>query len=154
MQPHGMRNAEATSWLTNKDVVGTVLGALSRARHVAFMQVLMETQTSNFHGSLGAHLKLKNRIALVTGAARGIGLAIAERFVAEGAKVTIADVLDAEGKAAAKRIGADYVHCDVSDAADIAKRRCISCESTWCNRHSRQQRRDFHRQALHGDHRR
>jgi NADP-dependent 3-hydroxy acid dehydrogenase YdfG len=38
------------SWLTNKDVVGAVLGALSRARHVAFMQVLMETQTSNFHG--------------------------------------------------------------------------------------------------------
>jgi NADP-dependent 3-hydroxy acid dehydrogenase YdfG len=50
-------NAEAwnatrdlSSWLTNKDVVGTVLGALSRARHVAFMQVFMETQTSNFHG--------------------------------------------------------------------------------------------------------
>jgi short-subunit dehydrogenase len=38
------------SWLTNKDVVGTVLGCLSRARHVAFMQVFMETQTSNFHG--------------------------------------------------------------------------------------------------------
>jgi short-subunit dehydrogenase len=41
---------DATSWLTNKDVVGTVIGALSRARHVAFMQVLLETQTSNFHG--------------------------------------------------------------------------------------------------------
>lgn len=39
-----------TSWLTNKDVVGTVIGALSRARHVAFMQVMLETQTSNFHG--------------------------------------------------------------------------------------------------------
>jgi short-subunit dehydrogenase len=38
-----------TSWLTNKDVVGTTLGALSRARHVAFMSVLMETATSNFH---------------------------------------------------------------------------------------------------------
>jgi NADP-dependent 3-hydroxy acid dehydrogenase YdfG len=41
---------DATSWLTNKDVVGTVIGALSRARHVAFMQVMMETQTSNFQG--------------------------------------------------------------------------------------------------------
>jgi NADP-dependent 3-hydroxy acid dehydrogenase YdfG len=41
---------EATSWLTNKDVIGTAIGALSRARHVAFMQVFMETQTSNFHG--------------------------------------------------------------------------------------------------------
>ncbi len=41
---------DTTSWLTNKDVVGTALGALSRARHVAFMSVLMETATSNFHG--------------------------------------------------------------------------------------------------------
>jgi glucose 1-dehydrogenase len=64
-------------------------------------------------------MKLQNRIALVTGAARGIGLAISERFIAEGAKVTIADVLDAEGKAAAEKIGASYVHCDVSSAADI-----------------------------------
>jgi short-subunit dehydrogenase len=41
---------DVTSWLTNKDVVGTTLGALSRARHVTFMSVLMETATSNFHG--------------------------------------------------------------------------------------------------------
>jgi short-subunit dehydrogenase len=41
---------DPTSWLTNKDVVGATLGALSRARHVAFMSVLMETATSNFHG--------------------------------------------------------------------------------------------------------
>jgi short-subunit dehydrogenase len=40
----------AESWLTNKDMVGAVIGALSRARHVAFMQVMLETQTSNFHG--------------------------------------------------------------------------------------------------------
>ena len=64
-------------------------------------------------------MKLQNRIALITGAARGIGLAIAERFVAEGAIVTIADVLDAEGEAAAKSIGAYYVHCDVSKSDDI-----------------------------------
>jgi short-subunit dehydrogenase len=41
---------DSLSWITNKDVVGTVLGALSRGRHVSFMQVLLETQTSNFHG--------------------------------------------------------------------------------------------------------
>ena len=64
-------------------------------------------------------MKLKNRIAIITGAARGIGLACAERFVAEGAHVVILDVLDEIGKAEAKRLGATYLHCDVSKSSDI-----------------------------------
>lgn len=64
-------------------------------------------------------MKLKDRIAIVTGAARGIGLAIAQRFVEDGATVITSDVLDAEGEAAAKRIGATYMHCDVSRAEDV-----------------------------------
>ena len=64
-------------------------------------------------------MKLENRIAIVTGAARGIGLAIAERFRAEGATVTMLDVLDDVGQAAAKKIGATYVHCDVSKSAEV-----------------------------------
>ncbi|MFO1034205.1 MAG: SDR family NAD(P)-dependent oxidoreductase [Hyphomicrobiales bacterium] len=43
-------NRDPLSWITTKDVVGTVLGALSRARHVSYMSVLLETATSNFHG--------------------------------------------------------------------------------------------------------
>jgi glucose 1-dehydrogenase len=66
-------------------------------------------------------LKLENRVALVTGAARGIGFAIAERFVAEGAIVVLADVLDVEGAKAAATLGADYLHCDVSQAEQIAE---------------------------------
>lgn len=64
-------------------------------------------------------MKLKKRIAIVTGAARGIGLAIAERLAKEGASVVLADVLDAQGKAAAKRLGAAYKHCDVSKSVDV-----------------------------------
>jgi NAD(P)-dependent dehydrogenase (short-subunit alcohol dehydrogenase family) len=64
-------------------------------------------------------LKLKNRIAIITGGARGIGLACAERFVAEGAHVVILDVLDEVGKTEAKRLGATYMHCDVSKSSDV-----------------------------------
>jgi glucose 1-dehydrogenase len=62
-------------------------------------------------------MKLKDRIAIVTGAARGIGLAIAEEFVLHGAKVVMADVDD--GSHEAKRIGAHFVRCDVAKGADI-----------------------------------
>jgi glucose 1-dehydrogenase len=64
-------------------------------------------------------VKLHNRIAIVTGAARGIGLAIAQRFIAEGARVVISDVEDEAGAAAAASIGATYMHCDVAKSADV-----------------------------------
>ena len=64
-------------------------------------------------------MKLKNRTAIITGAARGIGLACAERFVAEGANVVIADVLDDVGNVEAKRLAATYLHCDVSHPGDV-----------------------------------
>jgi NAD(P)-dependent dehydrogenase (short-subunit alcohol dehydrogenase family) len=56
-------------------------------------------------------LKLRHQISR--------GLAIAKRLVEEGAIVTIADVLDGEGASAAQHLGAAYVHCDVSEPADI-----------------------------------
>ncbi len=64
-------------------------------------------------------MRLQNRIAIVTGAARGIGRAIATRFVAEGATVVISDVLDEVGHTTATEIGATYAHCDVSKSADV-----------------------------------
>ena len=65
--------------------------------------------------------KLDGRICLITGAARGQGAAEAEIFAAEGGVVWLADVLDSEGKAAAKRIGGTYRHLDVSDEAGWAQ---------------------------------
>jgi 3alpha(or 20beta)-hydroxysteroid dehydrogenase len=57
--------------------------------------------------------KLDGRVVIVTGAARGQGEQEARLFVAEGARVVVADVLDDLGGALAKEIGATYVHLDV-----------------------------------------
>jgi glucose 1-dehydrogenase len=64
-------------------------------------------------------VRLTDRIAVITGAARGIGRAIAERFTAEGARVILTDILDDEGKAAAAAIGASFRQCDVSRSGDV-----------------------------------
>ena len=64
--------------------------------------------------------RLQGKVAIVTGAARGQGEAEARLFAREGAKVVLADVLDAEGEVVAKEIGeaARYVHTDVSKEDD------------------------------------
>jgi 3alpha(or 20beta)-hydroxysteroid dehydrogenase len=62
--------------------------------------------------------KLDGRVVLVTGAARGQGEQEARLFAAEGAKVVVADVLDGQGEALAKELGASYVHLDVGEEAD------------------------------------
>ena len=49
--------------------------------------------------------RVHDKVAIVIGAARGIGAAVAERLVEEGARVTIADTLAEDGEATAKRLG-------------------------------------------------
>ena len=63
--------------------------------------------------------RLDSKVALVTGAARGIGEAIANAFVREGATVVLSDINDSLGRSVADRLGpqASYVHLDVRDEA-------------------------------------
>ena len=65
--------------------------------------------------------RLKGKIAVITGAASGIGLATLERFVAEGAQVLAADIQDDAGTALQARFdgAVRYTHCDVSVPAQI-----------------------------------
>ncbi|TVQ33450.1 MAG: SDR family oxidoreductase [Wenzhouxiangella sp.] len=64
--------------------------------------------------------RLKGKITLVTGAARGIGEAIASAFVDEGAFVYLTDLDDRLGRMVADRLGekAEYMHLDVREESD------------------------------------
>lgn len=68
-------------------------------------------------------MRLKDKVALITGAARGIGLGFAEAYAREGAKVIIADINIERAEQAARGIGhpAKAVKLDVTDLAQIDK---------------------------------
>ncbi|MGZ8255852.1 MAG: SDR family NAD(P)-dependent oxidoreductase [Burkholderiaceae bacterium] len=70
-------------------------------------------------------MKLADRVAIVTGAAQGIGAACARAFAEEGARVVVADVNEVGGNAVVKAIAADggyalYKQADVGDQASCA----------------------------------
>jgi NAD(P)-dependent dehydrogenase (short-subunit alcohol dehydrogenase family) len=71
-----------------------------------------------------AHAPLANRTIVVTGAARGVGLAIARRCAEQGARLVIADRLETEGHDAARQLQHDgysvrFVHVDLASPASI-----------------------------------
>ncbi|CAN6206389.1 unnamed protein product [Urochloa humidicola] len=72
-----------------------------------------------------SHLqRLTGKVAVITGAASGIGAATAREFVRNGAKVVLADVQDDLGRALAADLGggdtASYTRCDVTDESQVA----------------------------------
>jgi len=66
--------------------------------------------------------RLEGKVAVITGAASGIGLGAVELFVAEGAKVVAADIQDEKGRMLEQRFGGSvrYAHCDVTKEDEIA----------------------------------
>lgn len=64
-------------------------------------------------------MRFKDRVALVTGAGRGIGAATAQLFAKEGAKVAVSDLDEAPAKEIAGPIGGLAIACDVSDRAQV-----------------------------------
>lgn len=70
-------------------------------------------------------MRLKDKVALITGAGAGIGAAAAQRFAAEGAKVIVAEINPDHGETIAAGIRAGggqalFVHCDVTEEDSVA----------------------------------
>ncbi|MDA0977796.1 MAG: SDR family oxidoreductase [Proteobacteria bacterium] len=67
--------------------------------------------------------RLEGKVAAITGAASGFGLATTRRFVEEGARVVMGDIQDDVGEALAREIGdaVVYVHCDVTNEDQVAR---------------------------------
>lgn len=63
--------------------------------------------------------RLRDRVAIITGGASGIGLATAHRFAAEGARVVVADLDEATGQRAADEVGGVFRTVDVADEASV-----------------------------------
>ena len=63
--------------------------------------------------------RLEGRVAVITGAGSGIGLATAKRLASEGAKIVAVDMNAESGEAAAKATGGIFVKADVTSATDV-----------------------------------
>ena len=66
-------------------------------------------------------LSLEGKVAIITGAARGIGRQIATHYIEHGARVVITDILDEVGQATAAALGpaASFTHCDISVLKEV-----------------------------------
>ncbi|MFS7922499.1 putative oxidoreductase [Helianthus anomalus] len=76
--------------------------------------------------------RLMNKVAVVTGGARGIGGATAKLMAENGAHVVIADILDDLGTSLANSINGRFVHCDVSIESDVEA--AVQFAITWKGR--------------------
>lgn len=109
------------------DVIEATIEVITKAEGIGGFAPLDETDLFDLEYWSLEQIKLtKNvekpltrQIAVVTGAASGIGLAIAEALKAEGAELALIDVAREPLEAAAKRLGALAVACDLTDPAAV-----------------------------------
>jgi 3-oxoacyl-[acyl-carrier protein] reductase len=66
-------------------------------------------------------MRLRNKVAIVTGAGSGFGEGIAKRFVEEGAKVIVADIDEKNGKRVAQELKSTFIKADVANGTDWAR---------------------------------
>src|SRR5919106_6518521 len=66
-------------------------------------------------------MRLEGKVAVITGAASGIGRETARRFAEEGASVCVVDLADEPGQEAASEIDGLYVHADVTEEGDVQR---------------------------------
>lgn len=69
-------------------------------------------------------MSMQGKVAIITGASGGIGLAIAQRYAREGAKVILCDIQAEQGRIEAQRIVAEgykawFIHCDAADENQV-----------------------------------
>src|SRR6185295_10131863 len=94
-------------------VAGSILASCSRLRYIAMVSMPPELQ------------RLKNKVAIVTGGAHGIGRAITRAFAEAGACVVIADLDERAGRRTTAEIGraggmALFARCDVSSVRQVS----------------------------------
>ncbi|KAK4352730.1 hypothetical protein RND71_028248 [Anisodus tanguticus] len=78
-------------------------------------------------------MRLRGKVAVITGGARGIGAATARVFAENGAHVVIADILNELGASLAESIGGRYVNCDVSKEEEVESAVKLAVE--WKGKH-------------------
>jgi NAD(P)-dependent dehydrogenase (short-subunit alcohol dehydrogenase family) len=81
---------------------------------------LQTTPVEEFPAKEEQPMRLSGKIALVTGAATGIGAAIALRFAQEGARVVVADINAEAGRRTAADAGGLFISCDIGQAEQAA----------------------------------